>query len=195
MFCELASRKNFPFEKESFFFQLFQLHEMKTIDSIFAFSIICFSVYTKSISILLVLDLVVLDLVIALVLALVLCLDRSLLQLQIWEFLFAQQQQLILVLVFALVFVLDLVLKRDQHDVRRFLSRVKRLQSFSSSRDRIAKINERWKSQRLAFVWLFHLFYFSHLEIDREIWSSADFVLLMRDSQRRLVQIWKEKIN
>jgi hypothetical protein len=47
---------------------------MKTIENIFAFSIICFSVYTKSVSILLDLVLVVLDLVIASALVLVFCL-------------------------------------------------------------------------------------------------------------------------
>ncbi len=52
----------------------FQLHEMKTIDNIFAFSIFCFSVYTKSISILSVLVFVVLVLVLVLVLVIVLAL-------------------------------------------------------------------------------------------------------------------------
>jgi hypothetical protein len=42
------------------FFSTFQSHETESIESIFAFSIICFSVYTRSIPILLVLDLDVL---------------------------------------------------------------------------------------------------------------------------------------
>ncbi len=72
---EKVEKKNFSFRKEIFFFQLFQsfqLDETKTIDNIFAFSIICFSVYTKSISILLVFVLVVLVLVLVVVLVFVL---------------------------------------------------------------------------------------------------------------------------
>jgi hypothetical protein len=67
-FASSHLEKNFSSRKKSFFFQFFQLYEMKTIDNIFAFNIICFSVYTKFISILLVLDLVVFDLVSAFVL-------------------------------------------------------------------------------------------------------------------------------
>ncbi len=67
-------KKIFSFWKRSFF-STFQSHETKLIESIFAFSIICFSVYTKLISILLVLDLDVLVLVLlVLVLVLVFCL-------------------------------------------------------------------------------------------------------------------------
>ncbi len=82
--------KNFSSRKKSFF-STFQLDETKTIESIFAFSIICFSVYTKSISMLLVFDLVVFVLVIALVLVLVFVLVL-LHQLQIWDFLLFRQQ-------------------------------------------------------------------------------------------------------
>ncbi len=76
LLIEFASRKKLFFSKEKFFFSTFQSHEMKSIDSIFAFSIICFSVYTKFISILLVFVLVVFVLVFVfvLVIVLVLCL-------------------------------------------------------------------------------------------------------------------------
>ncbi len=56
------SKKTFLSKRKIFFFT-FQSHEMKSIDNIFAFSIICFNVYIKSISMLLVLVLVVLVLV------------------------------------------------------------------------------------------------------------------------------------
>ncbi len=62
---------------------------MKSIDNIFAFSIICLNVYTKFILMLLALDLVVLVLVIVLDLDLVFVLFH---QLQIWDFLLFRQQ-------------------------------------------------------------------------------------------------------
>jgi hypothetical protein len=46
-FRELAFRKKLSFSKKKFFFSTFQLDETKTIESIFVFSIICFSVFTK----------------------------------------------------------------------------------------------------------------------------------------------------
>jgi hypothetical protein len=91
-FIEFASRKKkkkLLFSKEKFSFSTFQFHEMKSIDIIFAFSIICFSVYIKSIRILLVLVLVVLDLdsdldfVLVLALVIVLCLVLVLMQNQL----------------------------------------------------------------------------------------------------------------
>jgi hypothetical protein len=73
LLIEFASRekKKHLFSKEKFFFSTFQSHEMKSIDIIFAFNIICFNVYTKSIRILLVFVLVVLVLVIVLAFCLV----------------------------------------------------------------------------------------------------------------------------
>jgi hypothetical protein len=44
---DLAPRKKVFFREGMIFFSTFQLHEMKTIESIFAFSIICFSVSTN----------------------------------------------------------------------------------------------------------------------------------------------------
>ncbi len=63
----ISRKKKLFFSKEKFFFSTFQSHEMKSIDIIFVFSIICFSVYTKFIRILLVFVLVVFVLVIVLV--------------------------------------------------------------------------------------------------------------------------------
>jgi hypothetical protein len=88
-FRELASRKKLFFQEEKFFFSTFQFHEMKSINSIFAFNIICFNVYIKFISMLLAFDLVVLVLVIVLDLVFVFV---FLYQLQIWDFLLFRQQ-------------------------------------------------------------------------------------------------------
>ncbi len=128
VFASCISKKKLFFSKvKFFFFSTFQSHETKSIENIFAFNIICFSVYTKFISILLVLDFVVFVLVIAFVL----CLVLFLLQLQNWYFLFAQQQQLILVLV--LVLVLVLARTQNQFDVKRFLLLMRRLHYEESS--------------------------------------------------------------
>ncbi len=61
------SRKKKISSRKKSFFSTFQLHKMKSIENIFAFSIICFSVYIKSIPILLALVLVVLVLLVFLV--------------------------------------------------------------------------------------------------------------------------------
>jgi type II secretory pathway component PulM len=145
---------------------------MKSIDNIFAFNIICFSVYTKSISMLLVLDLVVLVLVIAFDLDLDLVLLH---QLRVWDFLLFRQQQLILAfgLVLVLVFVLVFFFARVQNqlDVWRFLSLISFLLNysvlFSPSLVRIEKSRERWTSQR------FVVFYFQRLRNVHEIESSG----------------------
>ncbi len=114
-------------KRKVFFLSTFLLDETKTIESIFAFSIICFSVFTKSLSTLLLafdLDLDVFNLMIDLDLFLVLSILFH--QLQIWRFLFSRQQWWILAFVLAFVLAialyLALYLRQNQLDERRTLS-------------------------------------------------------------------------